>query len=121
MKNKVPFIVPLVPTGATSSFAADLELAARDAERRQDELEQEAATAETHYAQDSIYREARKHADRAARLRTAAQAVTETGEAITHLINLASDYPTSAATPEQAQKVENHLRALKRHMSAQAA
>lgn|SRR5690606_20218702 len=52
--------------------AHDLELAARYAERRAQELRDEAATAETHHAKRSILRDALEHEARATRYRLAA-------------------------------------------------
>lgn len=118
MKSTIDF-APAVPPEPRPMLARDLELAARDAERRQRELDEEARTANSLHARESIWREARANAERARRLRAASTALTEAREAIAHLLHTVPSCLTTLE-PEDAEVVRDNLRALHKHVGKAA-
>lgn len=113
--------------GATHLSSADLEMAARYAERRAHDLLTEAATANSHYAKQSITRDARDHQRRARKYRHAANNLPDktTSEAARAALAVLEDYLLATTNPTEARDLHRDLnrihRKLARHDATRAA
>lgn len=113
--------------GATRLTRTDLEMAARYAERRARDLLTEAATANSHYAKQSITCDARDHERRARKYRRAATNApdTITSEDARAALAVLEDYLLATTSPTEARDLNRDLnrlhRKLARHDAAKAA